>query len=175
MKQFVSLWGTFPLGPAAASASTAVAFSLPKLAGAHQGAGEGRLHPRHAFDCDNSSVAPGGFVDQILSGHITISRPIVCETTQVRYWSLNVNSADLSSAGCRYSACEIACHRWEQPVVAVCGAVPVADIVTLFTAGTHRHHRATATAVQSEKLMTKNMDYVRAARVTREADRAALR
>ena len=29
----------------------------------------------------------------------------------------------------RYSAFEIASHRWEQPVVAVCGVVPVTAIV----------------------------------------------
>eukprot|EP00904_Undaria_pinnatifida_P004267 jgi/Undpi1/13841/HiC_scaffold_9.g03492.m1 len=41
----------------------------------------GPHHPRHTFYCEHS--ATGDSVDQVLSGHITIFRPIVCETTQV--------------------------------------------------------------------------------------------
>ena len=41
----------------------------------------------------------------------------------------------------RYSACEIGWHRWEQPVVAVCGVVPVAALVWVFPADTHRLYR----------------------------------
>eukprot|EP00904_Undaria_pinnatifida_P004282 jgi/Undpi1/13855/HiC_scaffold_9.g03506.m1 len=41
----------------------------------------GPHHSRHTFYCEHS--ATGDSVDQVLSGHITFFRPIVCETTQV--------------------------------------------------------------------------------------------
>ena len=46
----------------------------------------------------------------------------------------------------RYSACEVAWHRWEKPVlvVAVCGVVPVAAILPVFPARTNRHYKTTA-------------------------------
>ena len=47
----------------------------------------------------------------------------------------------------RYRTCKIAWHRWEQPVVAACGVVPVAAIVPVFLAGTYRHCRRTTTVV----------------------------
>ena len=40
---------------------------------------------------------------------------------------------------------EIGWHRWEQPVLAVCGVVPVATLVPVLTAGIHRHYRGTTT------------------------------
>ena len=40
----------------------------------------------------------------------------------------------------RCSACEIAWHRWEQHVVAVCGVLPVAAIAPVFPAGACRHY-----------------------------------
>ena len=49
-----------------------------------------------------------------------------------------------------YSACEIVWHRWEQSVVSVCGVVPIAAIMTVFPAGTYRHHRGIATATCGE-------------------------
>ena len=36
-----------------------------------------------------------------------------------------------------YSACEIAWHRWKKLVVAVCGLVPVAAIVPVFSSIVH--------------------------------------
>ena len=59
-----------------------------------------------------------------------------------------------------YSADELAWHRWEQQVVAVCGLVPVAAIYCqyfrlahtgiiegplIFLAGAYRHYRGTTT------------------------------
>lgn len=61
--------GTFFLGAAA------VALSHLKGANAQQDAGE-------EFYCEHSDSDSS--VDQVLSGHIAIFRPIVCETTQVR-------------------------------------------------------------------------------------------
>ena len=49
----------------------------------------------------------------------------------------------------RYSACVIAWHIWEQPVVAVCGVVPVAAIVLVFPAGTDRYYRGTTTVLMA--------------------------
>ena len=43
----------------------------------------------------------------------------------------------------RYSARQIVRHRWEQPVVAACGTVPVAATVPIFPAGTYWHYRGT--------------------------------
>ena len=83
-----SLWGAFSLeaaaAGAAAGAATAAGLKPRKGYGSHQEAGEerlGRYHPKYTFYCDNSRT-PGGSVDQILSGHIAIFRPIVCDTTQ---------------------------------------------------------------------------------------------
>ena len=40
----------------------------------------------------------------------------------------------------RYSACEIAWHRWEQPVVAAFGVTSTSAEVLIFPVGTYRHH-----------------------------------
>ena len=42
-----------------------------------------------------------------------------------------------------YSACGIAWRIWEQPVVALCGVVPVAAALPIFPTGTYRHYRGT--------------------------------
>ena len=66
-------------------ATSALGFLRGTSAEQEAGGGEerfGRHHPRHTFYCEHS--ATGDSVDQVLSGHITIFRPIVCETTQVR-------------------------------------------------------------------------------------------
>ena len=52
---------------------------------------------------------------------------------------IGVQQRSLSHAGCvvpaaRYSACESAWHRWEQPVVTVWGLVPDAAMVPVFLA-----------------------------------------
>eukprot|EP00904_Undaria_pinnatifida_P004210 jgi/Undpi1/13790/HiC_scaffold_9.g03441.m1 len=65
-------------------ATSALGFLRGTSAEQEAGGGEerfGRHHPRHTFYCEHS--ATGDSVDQVLSGHITIFRPIVCETTQV--------------------------------------------------------------------------------------------
>ena len=41
----------------------------------------------------------------------------------------------------RYSACELARHRWEQPVVAVCGVVQAPATVPVFPADTYQRCR----------------------------------
>ena len=50
------------------------------------------------------------------------------------------------------SACEIACHRWEQRIVAVCEVAPVAAVVPVFPIGTYRHY--TGTTVVSTMIPT---------------------
>ena len=37
----------------------------------------------------------------------------------------------------RYSACELAWHRWEEPAAAACGVVPVAAVVPVFPSIVH--------------------------------------
>ena len=50
----------------------------------------------------------------------------------------------------RFSACEIARHMSEQPFMAVCGVIPVAVVVPVFTAGTCWHYRGTTTVKNSK-------------------------
>ena len=47
--------------------------------------------------------------------------------------------------GAFYSVHEIARHRQEQPVVAAREIVPIAAVVRVFLAGTHRPHRGATT------------------------------
>ena len=64
----------------------------------------------------------------------------------------------------RYSACKNAWHGWEQPVLPVCGVVPVADIVlALFPAVAMErsvllHSYVPAWGVQNRKITIENFN-----------------
>ena len=70
---------------------------------------------------------------------MTIPRRL--EGCAIHGWSLY--SAGLVVPVARYSACETAWRRWEQPVLAACRVVHVAAIVPIFPAGTFRRYAGT--------------------------------
>ena len=60
-----------------------------------------------------------------------------CGDTCIVHGIINSTSDPSVVPVARYSACEIAWRRLEQPVVAACGVVPVAAIMTVFPSKVH--------------------------------------
>ena len=78
-----------------------------------------------------------GFVD-IRIGNLRLTYQVRSLADQDYSFCPSILSIAAIAPVARYSACETAWHRWEQPVVAACGVVPVADIGPVFPAGTYR-------------------------------------
>ena len=57
----------------------------------------------------------------------------MCNPMVVQWRSLYNAGGEVTVA--RYNACGSAYRRWEQPVVVVCGVVPIAAIIPVFPVG----------------------------------------